>query len=95
MNALEISFENTRCTRVLDSQTFTGTHAARDAAEWCRAAIERHAAQYRADGATVTIFGSNSQSMVTDGGDEAEAEYSFNWDNATAPTVAQLRVRDF
>lgn len=94
MNETKISFENARCTRILNSKEFTGAHAAREAAQWCRDVIKDHAAQYRAEGATITIFGSNQQSLVTDGGDEAEAEFSFNWDDDTAPTLAQLRVRD-
>jgi hypothetical protein len=90
-----ISFENPRCTRVLASKTFTGKTATRDADAWCKAVIANHAELYRQEGAQVTIFGAAESSMVTDGGDEAEARYSFDWEDDTTPTVAELRVRDF
>lgn len=95
MKSTEITFQNARCTKVLHSKTFTGPNAAKEAQAWCQAAIASHASLYRAEGSeSVTVFGANAQSMVTDGGDEAEAAFSFNWDDETAPTVAELRVRD-
>jgi hypothetical protein len=86
---MKLHFE-TRATRTLDSATFANATAA---ATWCVAAVVRHAQILKVDGSEI-FFSVNKNSFVTDGGDEAEAQWNWVSDEVDAPIVAELRVRD-
>jgi hypothetical protein len=88
-NKMKLHFE-TRATRTLDSATFTNATAA---AAWCVAAVSRHAKMFKNEGSEI-FFSVNKKSFVTDGGDEAEAQWDWVSDEVGAKIVAELRVRD-
>jgi hypothetical protein len=80
----------TRATRTLDSVICANSTAA---AAWCVGAVMRHAQICKVNGSEI-FFSVNRNSFVTDGGDEAEAQWNWVSDEVDAPIVAELRVRD-
>ena len=84
---MKLHFE-TRATRTLDSAIFENATAA---AAWCVAAVSRHAEMFKG---SEIFFSVNKNSFVTDGGDEAEAQWNWVSDEVNAPIVAEFRVRD-